>query len=154
AGPGNNGGDGLEAAMHLQRSGRQVEVALLMGTKTPPDAQSALQRAQAAGVSIRLGAVAPQGLGELRTADPRIDALLGIGGSRVPSGAIAEAIARLNTLRCPVLAVDVPSGLDVDTGRTHGGDAASCVAARHTLTLLTAKPGLFTASGRDHAGRV
>ncbi|HEY9064976.1 MAG TPA: NAD(P)H-hydrate epimerase, partial [Burkholderiaceae bacterium] len=154
AGPGNNGGDGLEAAVHLKRCGRQVEVALQPGTQTPPDAQGALQRAQAAGVSIRLGAVAPQGLGGLDTTDLAIDALLGIGGSRAPSGALAEAIARLNTLRCPVLAADVPSGLDADTGRPYGGDDAACVLAQHTLTLLTAKPGLFTASGRDHAGRV
>ena len=53
AGPGNNGGDGLEAALHLRRSGREVDVTLCAAANPPPDAQSALQRAQAAGVSIR-----------------------------------------------------------------------------------------------------
>jgi hydroxyethylthiazole kinase-like uncharacterized protein yjeF len=154
AGPGNNGGDGLEAAIHLHRSGREVEVTLHAGAKTPPDAQAALQRAQAAGVTIRLGVIAPQSLGELGADDLAIDALLGIGGTRAPSGPIAETVARLNAQRCPVLAADAPSGLDVDTGRTLGDDPASCVIAQHTLTLLTLKPGLFTASGRDHAGRV
>jgi hydroxyethylthiazole kinase-like uncharacterized protein yjeF len=152
AGPGNNGGDGLEAALHLQRSGRQVEVALHAGARTPPDAQAALQRAQAAGVSIKLGALAPQDLGELEAADLAIDALLGIGGTRAPAGALAETIAQLNALRCPVLAADLPSGLDADTGRTPGDGSA--IVAQHTLTLITLKPGLFTASGRDHAGRV
>jgi len=148
AGPGNNGGDGLEAALHLQRSGRQVEVTLLAGTNPPPDARAALQRAQAAGVSVRVGATAPmQGLD---ANDLALDALLGIGASRAPDGAIADTIREFNVLRCPVLAADVPSGLDADTGAPLG----ACVDAQHTLTFLTLKPGLFTATGRDHAGRV
>lgn len=149
AGPGNNGGDGLEAALNLQRSGRQVDVTLHPAANPPADAQAALQRAQAAGVSIRVGAVTPQLV--LDANDLAIDALLGIGASRAPDGAIANTIRELNALRCPVLAADVPSGLDADTGRTLG---TACTGARHTLTFLTLKPGLFTASGRDHAGRV
>ena len=149
AGPGNNGGDGLEAALHLLRSGRQVDVTLHAAPNPPPDAQAALQRAQAAGVSIRVGASAPQLV--LDTNDLAIDALLGIGASRAPDGAIAQTIRELNASCCAVLAADVPSGLDADTGTALG---AACVDARHTLTFLTLKPGLFTASGRDHAGRV
>jgi len=149
AGPGNNGGDGLEAAVLLLRSGRQVEVTLHAASTAPADARSALQRAQAAGVSIRVGAATPQLV--LDANDLAIDALLGIGASRAPEGAIAETIGHLNALPCPVLAVDVPSGLDADTGTTLG---AVCVEAQHTLTFLTLKPGLFTASGRDHAGRI
>ena len=148
AGPGNNGGDGLEAALHLLRSGRQVDVTLHRAANPPADAQAALQRAQAAGVAIRAGATAPQLA--LDTNDLAIDALLGIGASRAPDGAIADSIRHLNALRCPVLAADVPSGLDADTGAALG----ACVDAHHTLTFLTLKPGLFTASGRDHAGRV
>ena len=64
---------------------------------------------------------------------------------------MAEAVARLNCKDFPVLAVDLPSGLDADTGRKLGD---ACVRADHTLTLLTLKPGLFTASGRDQAGEV
>jgi len=149
AGPGNNGGDGIEAALHLQRSGRQVEVTLLAASNPPADARAALHRAQAAGVSIRLGATAPQFV--LDANDLAIDALLGIGASRAPDGEIAAAIGALNALRCPVLSADVPSGLDADTGQPLGD---ACVDARHTLSFLTLKPGLFTASGRDHAGRV
>ena len=58
---------------------------------------------------------------------------------------------RLNGLACPVLAIDVPSGLNADTGQPFGVD---CVVATHTLSLLTLKPGLFTGAGRDHAGQV
>jgi hydroxyethylthiazole kinase-like uncharacterized protein yjeF len=146
AGPGNNGGDGLEAAGILRRAGKDASV-LLTGdpASLPPDAADAFARARAAGVPIDTG---PE---RLDTQDLAIDALLGIGATRVPEGGLADAVHRLNALTCPVLAVDVPSGLDVDTGRAYG---EACVVARHTLSLLSLKPGLFTADGRDHAGTV
>ena len=146
AGPGNNGGDGLEAAAILRRAGKDARV-LLIGDRgaLPADAADALARAQAAGVPLDAG---PEGLDGR---DLAIDALLGIGATRVPEGRLADAVHRLNALACPVLAVDVPSGLDVDTGRAYG---KACVVAHHTLALLTLKPGLFTAEGRDQAGRV
>lgn len=144
AGPGNNGGDGLEAASHLQRWGKDVSVSLFGDAAAlPVDARAALSHAQAAGVRI-----------EAEPMDPpefAIDALLGIGASRAPQGALEAAIRRLNALGCPVLAVDVPSGLHADTGRPLGD---ACVVASHTLTMLALKPGLFTAAGRDQAGIV
>ncbi len=147
AGPGNNGGDGLEAAMHLLRWGKQVHVSLIGDAAAlPVDAALALQRAQAAGVIIG-GPNAP----DLAPHDLAIDALLGIGGTRAPQGALARSIRQLNALACPVLAVDVPSGLNADTGQPLG---EFCVNAAHTLALLTLNPGLFTAAGRDHAGRL
>ncbi len=81
----------------------------------------------------------------------RSTALLGIGGSRAPQDRLADDVRRLNALACPVLAIDVPSGLNVDTGQPYGAD---CVVATHTLSLLTLKPGLFTGAGRDQAGQV
>ncbi len=147
AGPGNNGGDGLEAAMHLVQWGKQVHVSLLGDAAAlPADAAQALQRAQAAGVMV--GGPNPPALSPH---DLAIDALLGIGAARAPQGALAQCIRQLNALACPVLAVDVPSGLNADTGQPHG---EACINAAHTLALLTRKPGLFTASGRDHAGQV
>jgi hydroxyethylthiazole kinase-like uncharacterized protein yjeF len=59
-------------------------------------------------------------------------------------------VEQINALQCPVLALDVPTGLNADTGSVSG----PCVRASHTLSLLTLKPGLFTAQGRDHAGEV
>ena len=157
AGPGNNGGDGLEAAVHLLRHGWQVEVTLVGDAAAlPPDAADALARAVAAGVPIRLSD--SDFRNALEAHDLAIDALLGIGASRAPQGEIAATIRALNALsRCrvpvpvPVLAVDVPSGLHAGTGNALGD---ACVVATHTLALLTLKPGLFTGSGRDHAGSV
>jgi hydroxyethylthiazole kinase-like uncharacterized protein yjeF len=146
AGPGNNGGDGLEAAIHLSRAGRDVLVTLLADESTlPDDARDALARARQAGVPID---------GELPAArewDLAIDALLGIGARRAPAHGLRDAILRLNECGAPVLAVDLPSGLHPETGQPLG-DAA--VRACATLSLLTLKPGLFTGLGRDHAGQV
>ncbi|MBX3621941.1 MAG: NAD(P)H-hydrate dehydratase [Rhizobacter sp.] len=146
-GPGNNGGDGLEAAIHLQAAGLSVHATLIGDpARLPADAAAALARAQAAEVTIApMSAPLPSG------PDLAIDALLGLGGTRAPSGDIAQAVEHLNALSCPVLAVDLPSGLDANTGQPHGD---VCVVADHTLSLLTLKPGLFTGAGRDHAGVV
>ncbi len=147
AGPGNNGGDGLEAAMHLRAAGKRVNVTLAGDAiHLPSDAADALSRAQAAGVAI-----GPEIPGDLDALDLAIDALLGIGASRPPGEALAGLIGQLNGRRCAVLAVDLPSGLNAETGQPLAGE---CVRARHTLTLLTLKPGLFTARGRDLAGAV
>ena len=148
AGPGNNGGDALEAAVHLVRLGRQVEVSLHgEAAARPADARAALERAQAAGVHIDAAGTAPA-----IAPDLAIDGLLGVGATRPAQAAIAASIEVLNSLgarACPILAIDLPSGLHADTGRALGGIA---VRATHTLALLTLKPGMFTAEGRDHIG--
>ncbi|HEY0859193.1 MAG TPA: NAD(P)H-hydrate dehydratase [Albitalea sp.] len=146
AGPGNNGGDGLDAAIHLRAAGKDAQVTLLGdAARLPADAADALQRAHAAGVPIVAG------VPRLSPRDLAIDALLGIGAARPPDSTLAGCITTLNGLPCPVLAVDVPSGLDAARGRALG---AQCVVAQHTLSLLSVKPGLFTGSGRDHAGTI
>ncbi|MBP6901865.1 MAG: NAD(P)H-hydrate dehydratase [Burkholderiaceae bacterium] len=150
AGPGNNGGDALEAALHLQRWGRQVQVSLLATPeRLPADARVAWQRAQAAGLVLQ------PGLPAQIDAELCLDGLLGLGlgprSARPADDAIAEAMRRLNAQAAPVLAIDLPSGLDGGSGQVHGGLAVN---ATHTLSLLTLKPGLFTAAGRDHAGRI
>lgn len=145
AGPGNNGGDGLEAATRLGAAGKAVSVTLQGDpARLPVDAAQALARARAAGVSI-----SDQRPAELGTHDLAIDALLGIGASRAPAGALADLIGHLNNLPCPILAVDLPSGLNADTGQAMGGPV---VHAAHTLALLTLKPGLVTGIGRDCSG--
>lgn len=144
-GPGNNGGDGLVAATHLHRAGFEVQATLLGDAqRLPDDARQALAAALQAGLSV--SSATP-----LQAPDLVIDALLGLGASRPPQGAIGEAIAAINTSPAMVLAVDLPSGLSADTGQRLG-DAA--VVATHTLSLLTLKPGLFTGAGRDHAGQI
>ena len=108
-GPGNNGGDGFEAAMHLKRWGKEPVVTWLGDPqRAPEDARTSLQRARAAGVAF--AAQAPN------QCDLALDALLGIGSTRAPDGVMAQHIERLNACGAPVLAVDVPSGLDANTG--------------------------------------
>jgi len=144
AGPGNNGGDGIEAAVHLQRWGKQPLVSWL-GTpaQAPADARLAYQSALDAGVKFVDDPPAQ--------VDLCIDALLGIGSQlREPVGLMADWMLQINRCAAPVLAVDVPSGLQADTGAASKGH----VKASHTLSLLTLKPGLFTAHGRDLAGTV
>lgn len=143
AGPGNNGGDGLEAAVQLQRMGKTPVVTWLGDTASASsDTVAAWQRARDAGVRF---ASTPPPAPELC-----IDALLGIGATRAPAGTMAEWITHMTGTGAPVLAIDMPTGLDADTGHA----AQPHVQAHHTLSLLTLKPGLFTAMGRDAAGRV
>ena len=149
AGPGNNGGDALEAALQLARAGHAVRVRLVGdAARLPPDAADAYARAHAAGVPI-----AHEGPDDAaQDADiPMLDGLLGLGSNRAPEGALAAAIGRLNARRGVRLAIDLPSGLDARTGQPLG---AAAVRATHTLSLLTLKPGLWTGAGRDHAGEV
>ncbi len=147
AGPGNNGGDALDAAARLQTHGCDVSVILLAdAARLPPDAAAALQRARDCDVSFIT----------LAETDARwalaIDGLFGIGQTREADGELRRAIERLNALACPVIAIDVPSGLHADTGALIGNGIA--VRADHTLTFIGDKPGLHTAHGRDFAGTV
>ncbi|MBL8339588.1 MAG: NAD(P)H-hydrate dehydratase [Rhodoferax sp.] len=143
AGPGNNGGDGLEAAACLQAMGQQPVITWLGDpARASADTRAAWEHARQAGVLFS-DAPPPQ-------PDLCVDALLGIGARRAPEGRLAECIQAMQACGAPVLAVDLPSGLDADTGHCAGLH----VRARHTLSLLTLKPGLFTAMGRDAAGQV
>ena len=143
AGPGNNGGDGLEAAACLQRSGTSTVVTWLGQIDTAsPSTAAAWQRAADAGVVF---ADTPPA-----SYDLCLDALLGIGATRPPEGRMAAWVAHMNGASAPILAIDVPTGLNADTGDCPG----PVVRAHTTLSLLTLKPGLFTAHGRDAAGRV
>lgn len=162
-GPGNNGGDGFEAALHLHQWGKPVIVTWtgLPSGKTglPPDASAARERALAAGV--------PMATEPPADFDLCIDALLGIGAALDPArpgtALMQQWLARMQASAAPRLAVDVPTGLNADSGLTVPQNATNLVAACarpvwsngiFTLSLLTLKPGLFTASGRDCAGQV
>lgn len=147
-GPGNNGGDGFEAAACLRQRGfRPVVTFAGDEARLPADAGASLQRARDAGVAF---APEPPTAHELA-----IDALLGIGSTRPPDGTLAEWLQRMHAAAAPTLSIDVPSGLDADTGvlQRRPGDAPDAAASpRHCLSLLTLKPGLFTAQGRDACG--
>ena len=151
-GPGNNGGDGLEAALQLRERGFAPVVTWLGNeSDAPPDAQASFRRAQPGGVVF---ATAPPEHWDLA-----IDALLGIGAGRAPEGTMATWLQQMHAAPQPVLSVDVPSGLNAETGANAMREQSGCAyktnaAARFCLSLLTLKPGLFTAQGRDAAGQV
>jgi len=139
AGKGNNGGDGLVAARLLREGGREVSV--LLAGEPAGDARRNLDRLPGP-APLALAAGVPSGSALV------IDALLGTGAAGEPHGEIAEAIAM--SAAAPVLAVDVPSGVDASTGEVPG----VAVRARATVTFHASKPGLAIEPGRAHAGRV
>ncbi len=149
AGPGNNGGDALVVANELHRAGVPVQVCMPVEVK-PDDARWALAEARAAGLPI--SPEAPKTFGAYGWL---VDGMFGIGLARGLEGVFADLAVRLSARARSdghVLALDVPSGLDSDTGNVVG--AGPAVRATHTVTFIAAKPGLYTGAGRDYAGGV
>ena len=143
-GPGNNGGDGFVVARHLRERFFDV-VAVFRGdaARLPADARAA--HAAYVGHGGMLAAAPPPGAMALV-----IDGLFGIGLARPVSDEYAQLIEWANGVVAPRLALDVPSGIDADTGTVHG----IAVDATHTATFLAWKPGLLTGDGPDRAGTV
>lgn len=152
AGPGNNGGDALEAAHHLARAGRQVSILMFSdATKLTPDAALAYARARSS--AARFEDPSQPGLPGSTRWSMVIDGLFGIGLTRPIKEALRTLVETVNAMRCPVLALDVPSGLDADTGAIVGPAGVALRACR-TITFIGNKPGLHTGYGRDYAGEV
>ena len=174
-GLGNNGGDALVAGRILRRAGLAVWAAGMPGLDTTPpeaeDARAAWEAWRADGQVIHgFEQVAdwlwpdgdapdddPEGDdSDVPPAEPAliIDGLFGIGLARPLAGRVAELVRLVNRARVPVLAIDVPSGLDADRGAPVGGADAPVMQARQTVTMIADKPGLHTGAGLRHAGRV
>lgn len=174
-GPGNNGGDALVAGRILRRAGLAVWAAGMPGLDTTPpeaeDARAAWEAWRADGQVIHgfeqvVDWLWPDGDapddeqddddGDVPPAEPAliIDGLFGIGLARPLAGRVAGLVWRVNRARVPVLAIDVPSGLDADSGAPVGGADAPVIQARQTVTMIADKPGLHTGAGLRHAGRV
>ena len=170
-GPGNNGGDALVAGRILRRAGLAVWAAGMPGLDTMPpeaeDARAAWEAWRADGQVIHGfeqvadwlwpdGNVPAGDDGDVPPAEPAliIDGLFGIGLTRPLAGRVAGLVRMVNRARVPVLAIDVPSGLDADRGAPVGGSDAPVMQARQTVTMIADKPGLHTGAGLRHAGRV
>lgn len=145
AGPGNNGGDAFVAARYLRAWNYQVE-AVFCGdpAKSPPDALQARQLWQAQGGQL-LGHMP-----ERPAWDCVLDGLFGIGLSRDLSAQYLSLIEQVNDQSGMVIALDIPSGVNADTGHLQGG----AIRADHTLSFIALKPGLLTSDGVDYAGRI
>ncbi|MCK9989415.1 MAG: ADP-dependent NAD(P)H-hydrate dehydratase / NAD(P)H-hydrate epimerase [Rugosibacter sp.] len=169
AGPGNNGGDAFAMARVLHEN--QVPVALMfLGDEAnlPPDAQRALGqwRAQLAEnasnrhTERRVASADFSALDKASVLDGDyslvVDGLFGIGLTRPMVGEYAAIVERINQFAGPVLALDIPSGLDADTGRVVGAENASgcAVRATHTISFIAGKPGLYTLDGPDYCGKI
>jgi hydroxyethylthiazole kinase-like uncharacterized protein yjeF len=155
AGPGNNGGDALEAAHYLAQFDLHVSVALYGDeAQQPQDARRALLRARAAEVCF-LDVTASEHL-RAQHWGLVVDGLLGIGLTRPADGRLRRCIEFINTLHCPVLAIDIASGLNADTGSIvgHQGGDASAIRASHTLSFIGDKPGMHTCDGQDYSGSI
>ncbi len=146
AGPGNNGGDALVVARYLKQWFYAVTVVFSGDAgKLPPDAAAAHARWLQEGGSTTETPPAMKGWGLV------VDGLFGIGLTRPIEGRHAAWISLINNHRAaPVLCLDIPSGLDADTGVVHG----CCVRATHTITFMGAKPGLLTLDGPDYCGKL
>lgn len=142
-GKGNNGGDGLAAARHLHRWGRLHSVACV-------DADGLSGPAAEEAAALRPLGITIDAEPRLDGAQLVLDALLGTGLSRAPEGAYADWIERINASRKHIVAVDIASGLEADTGRAHH----PCVRARTTVTLGLPKPGLLTGDGPAVSGEI
>ncbi|MGC2854003.1 NAD(P)H-hydrate dehydratase [Novispirillum sp. DQ9] len=147
-GPGNNGGDGFVAARHLERAGWPVRLALL-GSRDRLTGDAAVMAGR------WRGGVEPLSPAVLDGCVGVIDALFGAGLARPLDGVAAEVVDVLNARRLPCVAVDVPSGVNGDTGAVEGGAVEGCAPwCLSTVTFFRPKPGHLLQPGRARMGHL
>lgn len=153
-GKGNNGGDGFVAARHLDLRRRPVEVLLLADPAgLTGDAAANFSILQKSGIAIRILApdCKPTELqATLSGASWIVDALLGTGSRGDPRPPLDSIIRAINDSGKPILAVDLPSGLDCDTGQSGN----PTIRAAHTCTFVAAKPGFFAPAAAEFIGKL
>jgi NAD(P)H-hydrate epimerase len=147
AGNGNDGGGGLVAARHLSNWGAAVTVLVESEEGTSDVPRRHWETLARLPVDRREGTTALEFLTHAR-ADLIVDALIGYGLKGHPHGWAAEAITGINAQPAPIIALDIPSGLEATTGQP----ARPCISAATTLTLALPKTGLLTRSARPHVG--
>ncbi len=163
AGPGNNGGDGFVIARLAAEAGLFVSLYTLSSPTAPAGpAAAAWERLQASSASFRIRTLASETIGKEgddpfalpSDIDLVVDCLFGTGLARPLQGAAARAVRAINDSAAPVLAVDIPSGLDADRGRAVRDEQGrgEAVKATLTLSLIVLKQGLFTSEGRELSG--
>ena len=153
-GRGNNGGDGLVAARHLLTKGINVDVFLL---GSPQDLKNEAKINYEILKKLKKKISTVQSIEEFKEIKKRIkrydliiDALLGIGLKGEVKGLMREVIEVLNISRIPVIAVDIPSGLDARSGKGLG----CAIKAAYTVTFIAVKKGLLTKEGSFYSGKV
>lgn len=142
-GPGNNGGDGFVVARHMRAYGFDVTAALL-GRRDALTGDAATMGASWDGPVLALTSVNPEGF------DLIVDAVFGAGLTRPVEGSLATLFARINNSGIPVVAVDIPSGIDGNSGAVRG----TALNAAMTVTFFRMKPGHLLYPGRSHCGEL
>lgn len=146
-GKGNNGADGLVVARHLVNHGHPVRINMAAGVESlSPEAATQLRIVQWMGISIRN----EFNESDHREADWIVDALFGTGMSGQVREPFAQMIERINGLGKPVLALDIPSGLDADTGEPLG----CAIQATHTATFVAPKVGFAQPAAQPYVGQI
>lgn len=153
-GPGNNGGGGLVAARHLANRGASVRVVLARPVNRLTDAgrhQLATLLQMSIDCCVAIYDIPDDELDrEFASADAVVDAILGYRAAGAPHDGVLSLVERLARASVPLISLDLPSGVDADTGEAAG----AAVTATATLTLALPKPGLFLGDGPLRAGRV
>ena len=145
-GPGNNGGDGYLLALLAHEAGLAAEAWALADDAGGEEAARARSACEHGGVPVRCW----DGTSVLPRADVHVDALYGTGLNRPPQPVAATLIERINGCGAPVLSLDVPAGLNADTGHCPG----AAVRAHLTVSFIAAKRGLHTGQAAAHTGRI
>jgi NAD(P)H-hydrate epimerase len=147
-GGGNNGGDGLAAARHLHNAGCSVRIALTIDpVRYTGDALINWQIVQAMHLAVVSATTA---LVETAEADLILDAIFGTGLAQVPRSPFEKIVEALDRRGVPILAIDLPSGLDCDTGKAMG----ACVRATRTITFVGEKLGFGNPEAMQYLGEV
>ena len=143
-GSGNNGGDGIALAWLLQKENVPVRIAMIGNPeKLTADAAYYLRLAEEAGVPVETEWTPQQD-------ELLVDAIFGVGLDRTVTGKYAALIERINASGCPVLAADIPSGLDASYGKVLG----AAVKAAETVTMQFIKTGMLMGQGRAYTGTI
>lgn len=145
-GGGNNGGDGFVLAQLAAMAGMKTEVVL---AAEPDSLKGDAQRAYREMTGLGMEPI-PFDSVDLTNYDVIVDALFGTGLDRPIEGSLVQWIERINRAQKPVLAMDIPSGLQADSGQVLG----IAIRAAHTCTFITRKLGLYQYQGPDTAGQV
>jgi NAD(P)H-hydrate epimerase len=147
-GGGNNGGDGLAIARHLHNRGAIVSIALTTDpSKYANEAKANWDIVRAMGLNV--AAAEPN---KIAASHPSliIDAIFGTGLTQSPRDPFAEIVAAITASAAPVLAIDIPSGMDCDTGKPLG----PCVRATRTITFVAEKAGFANPAAAEFLGKV
>lgn len=150
-GAGNNGGDGYVMATLLQEMGLDVGIwaLALPATASAKQARAAAEQAQVTIIDRQSDELFVQSLAAAQV-EIWIDAIIGIGITEPVRDPVARVIEQLNDSAIPVISIDMPAGLDCDTGQAHG----VAIMAKMTITVIAHKVGQLTCDGPDHCGEL